>query len=774
MDAQSHKKPPNSKLFWLLWLSTLALTAASFSLILYTGPLAAKAKVFRQTAKGWEALPAPGSGVYGIQIAESGAAWVQTADGLSRFDGASWHLYTASDFGSRIGYFRGHFALDGDEVWGAAYEGVAHFDGRRWQFYSHAVATRHATSIAAAKGQVWVVDRDGNLSHFDGAHWAIRKLDLPGVHWDTSRSAVPKLAVTGDGALWLVFQGVWRCDGASWTRISGPSNQAALLGVNPPSVRVENGERVSRPGGIWIFDRGEVQGIRVDGETAVRYTRHQLGLEDSAEVYEAVARPPVFALATDQGLVRFDGKRWHGEQLPSLGLVSASHLALAPDGSLWGIGYPGVPAVSLLYRAAALACPFLVIAVIVIPIGWAARKFRYQRQAQREAVLHATGALPDDLQGSGSSPWKTACGVVVAIALSIAGYWAIKKYWPAAPLWLLPAIWLGIHVVSTVAGNLKKRKPLPSDPIGPGGPPRYDWSKSFTPIMGGLVVIALVYGGTIARYLHIPWLAAMPGLVFLFGGQFLFHAYDTFRCYLVEREIKCCRYAKALEMVDGPLCWPSTVLCKLIRTDVLFYWGRARDAEPILKELVDTERHANTRMLAFENLGNALLTQGRHDEAKRSFEAAAKLKPRRSKAYIGLAEVRLVQGVEPVQALADAERALELYRDSMLERKAVPERCATIRGVQAWALARLGRSAESQEAIAAGLREMVPQYLPIVAGFHWRAGMAMLVLENTNAAVDHFRKAAEVDPQGYYGGLAAQHLSQHSVWGAVGIAAGRG
>jgi len=69
---------------------------------------------------------------------------------------------------------------------------------------------------------------------------------------------------------------------------------------------------------------------------------------------------------------------------------------------------------------------------------------------------------------------------------------------------------------------------------------------------------------------------------------------------------------------------------------------------------------------------------------------------------------------------------------------------------------------------------MARNYTPEVAGFYWRAGMAMLAIENSTAAIGHFRRAAELDPEGYYGRLAAKHLSQYSVWGAVGIAGIRG
>jgi tetratricopeptide (TPR) repeat protein len=378
------------------------------------------------------------------------------------------------------------------------------------------------------------------------------------------------------------------------------------------------------------------------------------------------------------------------------------------------------------------------------------------------------------LQAPVPSPAQTAAGVAMGLVLSGVGYWLVKRRWPDAPVWLLPAFFVAAHIIATVTGSLKKRKPLPSDPIGPGGPPRYDWAKSLTAILGGLAVIVLLYGGSIARHFHIRWLAAIPGIAFLFGGRFLFQCYDGLRGYLVEREIKRCRYGKALEMLDGPLGWPSTALWKLMRTDALFCSGGVAEAETILRGLVETEHSAVHKTLAFEHLGRVLLAQGRYDDAKRAFEAVTKLMPGRSAAYAGLAEVRLMQGVEPVQALRDAERALELHRDSLAERKGARERLAIIRGNQAWALARLGRSAESQRAIEAGAREMASNYTPEIAGFYWRAGMAMLAMENATAAVGHFRRAAELDPEGYYGRLAARHLSQHSVWGAVGVAGSRG
>ena len=771
MDTQSNIRRPSVKVFWLVWLTSIALVAGSFFYLWHFGPLAAKPTVFRQSAHGWEPLPPPASFAFDIRISDSGVAWLETSRGLTRLDGASWHRFTASDLGTEHSLTSGDFTLDGEELWGLVYHNIVHFDGRRWQHYPESVATGRPESIAAANGQAWAIDREGNLSHFDGRAWTTRKLDLPGVKWSLWSVHRPKLAATANGALWLVYQGLWRYDGASWKRILGTVTEVELLGATPPGAYLAGGKKTTTRGGVWVRYGKQLVGFDVDGEIAIQYKPSDLGLLDSARVYAIAGRAPVFAVASSQGLVWFDGSRWHDEQLKALGISRASSIAVAPDGSVWGVGYPPMAAASPLYRTVGLACLFLPIIAIVYPIWWWRRKVRFQRQTTREAVLHATGSLPEDLQQPEPSGWNTPAGAVMVLVLGVGGYWLLRKYWPAAPVWVLPAFFVALHIIGTVTGSLKKRKPLPSDPIGPGGPPRYDWAKSRTPILGGLAVVVLLYGGSIARYLHIPWLAAMPGFALLLGGQFLFQAYDLFRARRVEKEVKRCRYGKALEILDGPLGWPSTGLLKLARVDALFFSGRALDAEAILRELVETQHDAAGKTLAFEDLGRVLIAQGRYEEAKRAFEAAAKLAPTRSAAYSGLAELRLLQGREPAQALADAERALRLHRDSLVERKAARERLASIRGNQAWALALLGRSAESQQAMEAGASEMDPKYLPEVAGFYWRAGMAMLALENTTAAAGHFRRAAELDPQGYYGKLAVQHLRQHSVWGSAGISA---
>lgn len=256
--------------------------------------------------------------------------------------------------------------------------------------------------------------------------------------------------------------------------------------------------------------------------------------------------------------------------------------------------------------------------------------------------------------------------------------------------------------------------------------------------------------------MSIWWLAAIASIAVLLGIQFfLYHT-------LVDHEIKRCHYERAVKMIDGPLGWSSTDVVRLQKAGALFYWGRAQEAEVILRELVHLSRSRADRLSGFELLGLVLLAQGRYAEAKTSFEAAAAIRSSRSVAFSGLSELRLRQGLLPGQALAAAELALKKHRGEVTERF-FSKGLAGIRGNQAWALALLGHTAESEQAIELGAREVDPKHKPELAGFHWRAGMAMLAIQRPSSAADHFLQASELDTEGYYGGLARQQLREHSL-----------
>jgi hypothetical protein len=70
--------------------------------------------------------------------------------------------------------------------------------------------------------------------------------------------------------------------------------------------------------------------------------------------------------------------------------------------------------------------------------------------------------------------------------------------------------------------------------------------------------------------MRIWWLATIPGIVVALGVQFMLHGIR------IEREMKRCRYDRALKMLDGPLSWPSASLYKSFRAGTLFFQAGLR------------------------------------------------------------------------------------------------------------------------------------------------------------------------------------------------------
>jgi tetratricopeptide (TPR) repeat protein len=152
-------------------------------------------------------------------------------------------------------------------------------------------------------------------------------------------------------------------------------------------------------------------------------------------------------------------------------------------------------------------------------------------------------------------------------------------------------------------------------------------------------------------------------------------------------------------------------------------------------------------------LGYVLMDRGRYDEAEQSFQRAIKAGDVTGSSQAGLAELRLAQGVE-------AEKALEYAGQAMERAKRRPGKpvAGPFWSDQAWALALLGRGEEAREALAQAMR--VPEASVFGrAEMHWRAGMALEALQQTEEARGHFQMGHDLDPRGKYGRRCVEHLA---------------
>jgi tetratricopeptide (TPR) repeat protein len=695
------------------------------------------AGVFHQTERGWQRLPNLPEAPLEVRVSGQGTAWVMdwSRNGLHRLEGSRWRTYSDRDFGAQIGNLLDHFAIDGEDVWAAAPEGVLRWDGRHWRRYREAVASRDARSIIAAGGHVWVIDCWGNLSQFDGSRWTIRKIDLPGLKWHTEgeNEHWPRLGRTADGALWLVWGGIWRFDGTRGRRV-GPNGRS----LREPWLAGSTGDR------LWLREGDTLWSVSADGST---WTRYPMG----TPVNGVVSANGRIWLATGDGIFQSHGAGWQEADRTGIGRRVVRSIDAGPDGRVWVVSTVPVAALYLRPVLDSLFFAPLAVAAICFLLGsalWLAKAHTQEREVQRicQAVELATGEIPWDLQqlqkkaGSPKTWWRRTLETLGTIAAAILCFLALRRLWPKMPEWIIPVLWLGIHFAVAFGQSLAKRKPLPWDPIGPGAPPRYEWGKT-----------AKAFGPTLLVLTWFQIAIPLSGLC------------EELEMYLLNRALRRGAYDRALRIVQRFHFYsPEGPAALRLRGHVLLLAGRYPEAEHVLRRAVAGLRSDWLQATALECLGDALMEQGRRDEATRSYKGALHALPPLHIAQRGLAEMSLRIGeaaLESVDSIPFGSRARWAGRANRRQQD-------DYWSLKAWALAQLGRSAEVAPAIEAAFKATNKKSRPDLAVTNYRAGMAMRAIGNESAAADYFRRARDLDPNGRRGSLAQAALAERSAWGA--------
>ena len=178
---------------------------------------------------------------------------------------------------------------------------------------------------------------------------------------------------------------------------------------------------------------------------------------------------------------------------------------------------------------------------------------------------------------------------------------------------------------------------------------------------------------------------------------------------------------------------------------ILALAGRPAEAELCYRKALGLleSGSAYPRERLFAALGYALIDLARYGEAEQCFQRSLEGGDQSGYSQDGLAELRLVQGVE-------IDQALDFTSQAIAHAKHNP---GAIYALQAWALASLGRAGEAREALAQA--ELDPR---TSANRYWRAGMALSAMHQTDEARRHFQMACDLDPRGKYGQRCRQHL----------------
>jgi tetratricopeptide (TPR) repeat protein len=235
----------------------------------------------------------------------------------------------------------------------------------------------------------------------------------------------------------------------------------------------------------------------------------------------------------------------------------------------------------------------------------------------------------------------------------------------------------------------------------------------------------------------------------------LFQARGVIGVILADAKMRAGDYDGALRRLHwASLGSPNAVLLHKEGL-ILSLAGRPALAEPCYRGALDMVQRGSPypRERLHVSLGYALIDLGRYDEAEACFHRAIEAGDRSGNSQDGLAELRLVRGVEIEQALAYTGQAIEHAKE-----RADGRFPGSYYALQAWALALLGRGEEAREALAQAMR--VPETNARTrASLHWRAGMALGAIQQAAEARKQFQMGHDLDPRGKYGRRCGEHLS---------------
>jgi hypothetical protein len=142
-------------------------------------------RIYSWNGQAWNATPHLEGTVDTIQVTVGGTVWAHTTvpNSLARWrpGETQWSQFKDGQLGLKGDqHVWSPFAIVGEEVWGISPRGAVHYDGHRWARHTQGVVSDSPRTIAANRNNVWILDRQGNLSHYDGNRWSLSKVQLPG------------------------------------------------------------------------------------------------------------------------------------------------------------------------------------------------------------------------------------------------------------------------------------------------------------------------------------------------------------------------------------------------------------------------------------------------------------------------------------------------------------------------------------------------------------------------------------------------------------------
>ncbi len=225
--------------------------------------------------------------------------------------------------------------------------------------------------------------------------------------------------------------------------------------------------------------------------------------------------------------------------------------------------------------------------------------------------------------------------------------------------------------------------------------------------------------------------------------------------FWIRRSLEEARYDEALGRCRFLLRWKlAESRLRATLGTVLLMAGRAQEAEHELRRSL-AESEGREEAATLWALGSALVALGRKPEGATMYRTALEIDPGMVPVHGDLAALELDCGnLDAARAVLD--HAWKVTGEEHGLRRRNPRDFVYVQASRARLLAGNKRFAEASATLENATRQVGRvRSKPARAGGWWRIGQAHLALKNQDQAMLAFENARQVDPDGYYGHLAA-------------------
>lgn len=271
--------------------------------------------------------PIPSNSI--TSILHSGAyTWVGTDQGLARFDGTEWEVFTEETSVLPSNHIQQLHKDNYGNVWVATYNGLVHITCQGWEVMNMSNSPIQSDQIKCiandAAGNYWFGTWGHGLILFDGAHWEQYRTE----NSDIPSNGIFKVSVDNEERIWIgtFNSGVAYYNGERWETMT--TNNSQLPNNNVREVLFENGN-------TWLGTDDGLAMIDSEGNWNV-HTYAELGHSIHA-IHQGVHTSGQTYFATDGGLLRFQNGQFTVYTAQNSDISSNSLRCISPseDGNLW-------------------------------------------------------------------------------------------------------------------------------------------------------------------------------------------------------------------------------------------------------------------------------------------------------------------------------------------------------------------------------------------------------------------------------------------------------